>query len=225
MVDRRRAECQRLDLAQTDAFRAWKPGQVGRNNGVLVLVFVDGRKIRIQTGLGLENSLRDALCGEIITQQMAQNFRKADYSSGLEAALNRIMNATRDAYKGDGKTVAEKERRTPSASNSRNRSNPKGDRTIEVSFSTMKVPAGRRANKRKMLFLEMPQFGFNERARSALRRSPRGISPDRAAGLPLLRWCWRRILAKCEIPFSVQATKGRKGAHGLVFWLWLYSSA
>jgi uncharacterized protein len=83
-----------------EAFRAWRPGQAGRNNGVLVLVFVDDRKVRIQTGLGLEKALPDKVCAEIIATDMAPNFRKGDYNGGIEAALNSIMNATRDAYKG-----------------------------------------------------------------------------------------------------------------------------
>jgi uncharacterized protein len=93
-----------------EAFRAWKPGQIDRNNGVLILVFVDDRKVRIQTGLGLEKALPDKLCGETIATDMAPNFRKGDYNGGIEAALNSIMNATRDTYKGDGQTAAEKNR-------------------------------------------------------------------------------------------------------------------
>jgi uncharacterized protein len=93
-----------------EAFRAWKPGQAGRNNGVLVLVFVDDRKVRIQTGLGLEKALPDKVCGEIIARDIAPNFRKGDYNGGIEAALNSIMNDTRDTYNGYGQTAAEKRR-------------------------------------------------------------------------------------------------------------------
>ena len=67
---------------------------------------------------GLCKALPDTLRGEIITQDMAPNFRKGDYNGGLEAALNSIMNATREAFKGDRKTAAEKH---PAP---RNRSNP-----------------------------------------------------------------------------------------------------
>jgi uncharacterized membrane protein YgcG len=41
---------------------------------------------------------------------MAPNFRTGDYDEGMEAALSSIMNATRNAYKGDGQTAAEKHR-------------------------------------------------------------------------------------------------------------------
>ena len=44
-----------------DAFRAWKPGQAGRNNGAILFVFVKDRKMRIQVGYGLEGALPDAI--------------------------------------------------------------------------------------------------------------------------------------------------------------------
>ena len=91
-----------------EAFSAWKPGQSERNNGVLVLLFLDDRKVRIQTGSGLEKVLPDKLCAEIIATDMGPNFRKGDYTDGIEAALNHIINTTRNAYKGDGHTAAEK---------------------------------------------------------------------------------------------------------------------
>jgi hypothetical protein len=62
-----------------EAFRAWKRGQAGRNNGVLFLFFVDDRKVRIQTGLGLEKALPDKLCEEILATVIIPNFRKGDY--------------------------------------------------------------------------------------------------------------------------------------------------
>jgi len=74
-----------------EAFRAWRPGQAERNNGVLVLVFVDDHKVRIQVGLGLEKALPDEVCAEIIS---IPNFRKGDYNRGIEAALNSIMNVS-----------------------------------------------------------------------------------------------------------------------------------
>jgi uncharacterized protein len=93
-----------------EAFRAWRPGQAERNNGVLVLVFVDDRKVRIQVGLGLEKALPDKVCREIIATDIAPNFRNGNYNRGIEAALNSIMNVTRDTYRGNGQTAAEKHR-------------------------------------------------------------------------------------------------------------------
>ena len=65
------------------------------------MLFLDDRKVRIQTGSGLEKVLPDKLRAEIIAADIGPNFRKGDYTGGIEAALNHIMNATRNAYKGD----------------------------------------------------------------------------------------------------------------------------
>src|ERR1700740_2696340 len=61
-----------------DAFRAWKPGQQGRNNGAILFMFVKDRKLRIQTGYGLEGALPDAICKRIISDQIAPRFRTCD---------------------------------------------------------------------------------------------------------------------------------------------------
>ena len=90
-----------------DAFRAWKPGQAGRNNGAVLFVFVKDRKMRIQTGYGLEGALPDAICKRIISDEMAPRFQTGDFGGGLTAAVNAMIAATRGEYKGTGRTVAQ----------------------------------------------------------------------------------------------------------------------
>jgi len=90
-----------------DAFRAWKVGQSGRNNGAVLFVFVKDRKMRIQTGYGLEGALPDAICKRIISDEMAPRFQAGDYAGGISAAVNAMIAATRGEYKGTGQTVAQ----------------------------------------------------------------------------------------------------------------------
>jgi uncharacterized protein len=90
-----------------DAFRAWKVGQQGRNNGAVLFVFVNDRKMRIQTGYGLEGALPDAICKRIISDEMAPRFKTGDFAGGLTAAVNAMIAATRGEYKGTGQTVAQ----------------------------------------------------------------------------------------------------------------------
>src|ERR1700675_2694719 len=90
-----------------DAFRAWKPGQQGRNNGAILFVFVKDRKMRIQTGYGLEGALPDAICKRIISDEIAPRFQAGDFGGGMTAAVNAMIAATRGEYKGTGRTVAE----------------------------------------------------------------------------------------------------------------------
>jgi uncharacterized protein len=94
------------DFAQ-DAFRAWKPGQQGRNNGAILFMFVKERKLRIQTGYGLEGALPDAICKRIISDQIVPRFQSRDFDGGLTAGVNAMIAATRGEYTGNGRTVAE----------------------------------------------------------------------------------------------------------------------
>jgi uncharacterized protein len=90
-----------------DAFRAWKPGQKGRDNGAILFVFVKDRKMRIQTGYGLEGALPDAICKRIISDEMAPRFKAGDFNGGMTAAVDAMIAATRGEYKGIGRTVAQ----------------------------------------------------------------------------------------------------------------------
>jgi uncharacterized protein len=92
------------DFAQ-DAFRAWKPGQQGRNNGAILFIFVKERKMRIQTGYGLEGALPDAICKRIISDEIAPRFQAGHFDEGLTAGVNAMIAATRGEYSGNGSTV------------------------------------------------------------------------------------------------------------------------
>ena len=94
------------DFAQ-DAFRAWQPGQQSRNNGAILFMFVKDRKLRIQTGYGLEGALPDAICKRIISDQIAPRFQVGDFDGGLSAGVSAMIAATRGEYSGNGRTVAE----------------------------------------------------------------------------------------------------------------------
>jgi uncharacterized protein len=91
------------DYAQ-NLYHAWKIGTKKDSNGVLILVFTQDRKVRIQPGYGLEGALPDALCSRIIRETMTPAFRSGNYGAGLAAGINAVMQATRGEYKGTGGT-------------------------------------------------------------------------------------------------------------------------
>jgi uncharacterized protein len=74
----------------TRVFEAWKPGDAARDDGILVLVALQDRRMRIEVGQGLEGSVPDVLAGRIIDGQMMPRFRDKDYAGGLEAAIGHI---------------------------------------------------------------------------------------------------------------------------------------
>ncbi len=86
-------------------FRAWKIGLARTNNGVLLAVFVDDHRMRIEVGRGLEGALPDALAGQIIRNEIQPRFRANDFDGGTRAAVAGIIAATRGEYRGTGRTV------------------------------------------------------------------------------------------------------------------------
>lgn len=72
-------------------FRHWKLGQAKTNNGILVLVAPNERKIRVEVGYGLEGSLTDAVSRVIIAGAIAPKFKQNDYAGGLQAGTDAII--------------------------------------------------------------------------------------------------------------------------------------
>jgi len=77
----------------------WKIGQTGRNNGVILLVVKNDRKLRIEVGYGLEGALPDALAGTIIRNEIAPLFKEGRFYQGIDAGVNSIIAATKGEYK------------------------------------------------------------------------------------------------------------------------------
>ncbi len=66
-----------------DLFEKWGIGKKGEDNGVLLLIALKERKIRIEVGYGLEGIIPDALAGDIIRQVITPAFKAGDYNSGV----------------------------------------------------------------------------------------------------------------------------------------------
>jgi uncharacterized protein len=76
-------------------------GKKGNDNGVLLLVAMEERDIRIEVGYGLEGALTDVMSGRIIRNEIAPKFRSGDYYKGLLSGITAIMEATKGEYKGE----------------------------------------------------------------------------------------------------------------------------
>ena len=74
-----------------DLFRAWKLGEKTKNNGVLLLVAPNERKVRIEVGYGLEGTLTDVLSNVIITHAIVPRFKNNDYSGGIASGVDDII--------------------------------------------------------------------------------------------------------------------------------------
>lgn len=82
----------------TELGRAWGVGGKEFNNGVILLIAKNDRKISIATGYGLEGNLTDATASYIIDEVIRPNFRGDDYYRGIEQGTDAIMAAVRGTY-------------------------------------------------------------------------------------------------------------------------------
>jgi len=72
---------------------AWKIGHKGADNGAIVIVAKNDRKMRIEVGYGLEGSIPDAVAKRIIAERMAPLFKQDDFFGGLRAAVEGVDQA------------------------------------------------------------------------------------------------------------------------------------
>jgi len=72
-------------------FRRWQLGQKGKNNGVLLLHAPTERKIRIEVGYGLEETLTDAISKYIIANSITPRFKANDFAGGLTRGVDDII--------------------------------------------------------------------------------------------------------------------------------------
>jgi uncharacterized protein len=78
--------------------REWAIGDKEKDNGVLLLIAKDDRKIRIEVGYGLEGALTDARSSQIIRNVITPDFRQEKYFEGISSGLNSIKLAIQNEY-------------------------------------------------------------------------------------------------------------------------------
>lgn len=84
-------EGQEIEPYANELFRFWKLGEKKTNNGVLLLVAPNERRVRIEVGYGLEGTLTDALSAVIITNAIAPRFKAGDFSGGISRGVDDII--------------------------------------------------------------------------------------------------------------------------------------
>ncbi len=84
--------------------RHWQIGQQGKNNGVILIVAPNDRKVRIEVGRGLEPQLTDLMTKLIVENAILPAFRRNDFSGGIKAGVRDI----RDVLLGDAEEVKQR---------------------------------------------------------------------------------------------------------------------
>ena len=73
------------------AVEKWKVGQAKYDNGLVLFVFVQDRKVRVEVGYGLEGTITDAFSSRVIRQHIAPRFQQNDWAGGLNAGADALM--------------------------------------------------------------------------------------------------------------------------------------
>ncbi|MBU3948575.1 MAG: YgcG family protein [Proteobacteria bacterium] len=74
-----------------DVFEEWKLGQKGKDNGILIIVAPNDRRMRIEVGYGLEGTMTDLMAGRIIQYIMTPKFKNGDYNGGITAGAKAVI--------------------------------------------------------------------------------------------------------------------------------------
>jgi uncharacterized protein len=85
--------------------QSWRIGQKGLDNGAILLVFLDDRKMRIEVGYGLEPTLTDAIASSIIRNDIAPRFREGRIADGIAAGLDAIDRVIAGTYQARAPTA------------------------------------------------------------------------------------------------------------------------
>ncbi len=83
----------------TKLFRTWGIGNKKTNNGILLLIAVNDRKVRIEVGYGLEGAIPDITANNIINNDIKPAFKQGAYYDGINTATDDIAKAAVGEYK------------------------------------------------------------------------------------------------------------------------------
>ncbi len=81
-----------LESYSLNLARSWRIGSDKNDDGILLLLAVDERKVRIEVGYGLEGALPDSKTGRILDTYGVDRFKKNDFSTGLAAVYDSLVN-------------------------------------------------------------------------------------------------------------------------------------
>ncbi len=90
-----------LETYSLQVAEKWKLGTAKNDNGVLLLIVIQDRKMRIEVGQGLEGILTDAATSRIIRNEIAPAFRRQDYEAGIQAGIDAIIQTSSGEYRAD----------------------------------------------------------------------------------------------------------------------------
>jgi uncharacterized protein len=87
-----------LEQYSVQLFREWGIGDVNKNNGVLIILAVEEREVRIEVGYGLEGAIPDSVAGRILDEAMLPNIENGDFDQAFYDTYQVIVSRVMDEY-------------------------------------------------------------------------------------------------------------------------------
>lgn len=85
-----------INIFATELFKHWGIGKAQQNNGLLILFVLDQKKVRFETGYGLEGVLPDAIAKRIQMQTMIPEFRNGNFDKGILEGVKRVVSVVKN---------------------------------------------------------------------------------------------------------------------------------
>ena len=98
---RRLPEDEALEDWTARVAQAWRVGRAEQDDGAVLFVFVDDRRVRLEVGYGLEGALTDLESRVILEQELVPRLQQGDWDGAISATVDAIMTAVRGEYKAD----------------------------------------------------------------------------------------------------------------------------
>jgi uncharacterized protein len=92
-----------VGVLATNWAHSWGIGQAKEDNGVIILVAKNDRKLSIRPGYGVDDRLVAGVCGEIIRNVITPEFKAGSYYNGLDKGADTIFQVLKGKYKGERK--------------------------------------------------------------------------------------------------------------------------
>lgn len=93
-----------LERFSLNVAEQWQIGQSQEDNGALLLIAVEDRKIRIEVGYGLEGTLTDLISGQIIRNIITPHFRRGNFNQGVIDGVGAMIAAVKGEYQATAAT-------------------------------------------------------------------------------------------------------------------------
>lgn len=102
-----------IENVSLEILRQWGVGNKDKNNGIVLLVAKDDRKVRIETGYGLEGAIPDITAKSIIDNEIKPHFKSSNYYEGIDRATDAIIKAAAGEYKAPANYGSKKKKALP----------------------------------------------------------------------------------------------------------------